>query len=64
MTCGRVRGQLPGYLDDGVSTGLCSVSRAAVSSHLEGCQHCRHELERYQKLMQLLGRVQHARGTG
>ncbi len=60
MTCGRVRGQLPGYLDDGASTGLRVVSRAAVSKHLESCRDCRHELERYQKLMQLLGRFQHA----
>jgi anti-sigma factor RsiW len=31
-----------------------------VSKHLESCRDCRHELERYQKLMQLLGRFQHA----
>jgi hypothetical protein len=58
MKCGHVRQQLPGYLDDGVSLGRGSVAHSAVSDHLETCLDCRRELDRYQKLMQLLGRVQ------
>lgn len=53
MTCSKIIGQLPGYLDG----ALPSRTRARVREHLEDCAGCREQLERYQKLAKLLSRM-------
>jgi len=57
MKCTTVRKNLAGYLDDGM-TGASKVSeRADVRKHLESCEACREELQRFRKLGVLLSRV-------
>jgi len=57
MKCDTVRTSLPGYLDD-VVTGAARVEeRTVIREHLEGCQECRAELEKFRKLSVLLSRV-------
>jgi hypothetical protein len=53
MTCRQIWNRLPGYLDGGIRAG----DRARVRTHLESCEACRAELERYHKLSVLLGRT-------
>jgi len=57
MKCNKVRTKLAGYLDD-ASVGVAQTAeRAQVREHLEGCEFCREELQRYRKLSALLSRV-------
>jgi hypothetical protein len=57
MTCDKVHRRLAGYLDDvSVSAARCS-ERAAIRQHLESCESCREELQRYRKLAVLMSRV-------
>lgn len=57
MKCTRVRKNLAGYLDDAI-TGAAHVSeRAGIREHLEICEACREELQRFRKLSVLLSRV-------
>jgi len=57
MKCNTVRTKLAGYLD--AATGAARVEeRVVISEHLEACNVCREELERFRKLSVLLSRVQ------
>jgi anti-sigma factor RsiW len=54
MRCTDIREVLAGYLDGALPEERDGFSRAAVTEHLSGCEDCRHELSRYQKLGQLM----------
>ena len=56
MTCGKIRRQLPGYLDGALRTGEHTLLR----EHLDSCADCRQELERYRKLSMLMSRAERA----
>src|SRR5712664_4047161 len=57
MKCQTVKTRLPGYLDD-VVTGAARVEeRTEIREHLEGCNICRVELEKFRKLSVLLSRL-------
>jgi hypothetical protein len=57
MKCTTVRKNLAGYLDDAM-TGVGRVKeRAAIRQHLEGCDACREQLQRFRRLGVLLSRV-------
>ena len=57
MKCHTVRSKLPGYLDD-VVTGAARVEeRTMIREHLEDCQECRAELEKFRKLSALLSGI-------
>lgn len=53
MTCWKIRNRLPGYLDE----ALTSRERDVVSEHLDFCDDCRRDLDRYRKLSLLMSRV-------
>ena len=57
MKCNTVRTNLAGYLDDAITGGACVEERAQIRQHLEACNVCREELERFRKLSVLLSRV-------
>ncbi len=54
MTCWTIRNRLPGYLDG----ALPSREHKPISEHLDFCEDCRRELERYRKLSKLMGRAE------
>ncbi len=56
MTCWKIQKKLPGYLDGAMST----ADHQVVREHLEFCDDCRTELERYRKLALLTARVERA----
>ena len=57
MKCNTVRTKLAGYLDD-AATGVARVEeRVVIREHLEGCNVCRAELQKFRKLSVLLSRV-------
>jgi len=57
MKCNTVRTKLAGYLDD-AATGAARVEeRVETREHLEGCDVCRAELQKFRKLSVLLSRV-------
>ena len=57
MKCNTVRTKLAGYLDD-AATGAARVEeRVEIREHLEGCDVCRAELQKFRKLSVLLSRV-------
>jgi len=58
MTCGKIRGKLPGYLDGALPADPRGEDHALVRRHLESCADCRQELERYRKLFMLMSRVE------
>ena len=60
MTCDRVQRRLPGYLDDSSVSAARASERAAVHQHLENCQACREQLQRYRKLAVMMSRVPRA----
>jgi len=60
MTCDRVQRRLAGYLDDGSVSASRSSERDAVRQHLEGCEACREELQRYRKMAVMMSRVPRA----
>ena len=57
MKCNTVRTNLAGYLDDAITGGARVAERAQIRQHLEACNVCREELERFRKLSVLLSRV-------
>jgi hypothetical protein len=57
MKCNTVRTKLAGYLDDAITGGARVAERVQISQHLEGCNVCREELERFRKLSVMLSRV-------
>jgi hypothetical protein len=57
MKCNTVRTKLAGYLDDAVTGAAPVEERVHIREHLEGCDVCREELQRYRKLSVLLSRV-------
>jgi hypothetical protein len=57
MKCNTVRNKLAGYLDDAVTGAALVKERAHIREHLETCDSCREELQRYRKLSVLLSRV-------
>lgn len=60
MTCDKVHRRLAGYLDDASVSAARSAERAAIRQHLEACEPCREELQRYRKLAVLMSRVPRA----
>ncbi len=58
MTCDKVHSKLAGYLDDGLATP--PRDRNAIRLHLEGCEDCREELQRYRKLAVMLSQMPRA----
>jgi hypothetical protein len=57
MKCNTVRTKLAGYLDDAVTGAAPVEERVHIREHLESCDYCREELQRYRKLSMLLSRV-------
>ncbi len=57
MKCNTVRTKLAGYLDDAVTGGARVEERVQISQHLEACNVCREELEKFRKLGVMLSRV-------
>ncbi len=57
MKCNTVRTNLAGYLDDAITGGARVEERAQIRQHLEACNVCREELERFRKLSVMLSRV-------
>src|SRR5258708_39294846 len=57
MKCNTVRTKLAGYLDDAITGGARVAERVQLRQHLEGCNVCREELERFRRLAVLLSRV-------
>ena len=60
MTCDKVQRRLAGYLDDGNVSAARSSERVAMRQHLESCENCREELQRYRKMAVLMSRVPRA----
>jgi hypothetical protein len=60
MKCLTVRARLAGYLDDAVESAPRPEERREIGHHLDGCQSCREELQRYRKLSMLLSRMPRA----
>jgi hypothetical protein len=57
MKCNTVRTKLAGYLDGAVTGAALVEERVHIREHLESCDYCREELQRYRKLSMLLSRV-------
>jgi hypothetical protein len=57
MKCNTVRTKLAGYLDGAVTGAALVEERVHIREHLEACDYCREELQRYRKLSMLLSRV-------
>jgi hypothetical protein len=60
MKCQIVRAQLAGYLDDALVSSPDSRDRREIGQHLDACERCREELQRYRKLSVLLSRMPRA----
>ncbi len=56
MKCTTVQSSLAGYLDDAMTGAARAEERVEISEHLEGCNVCRAELEKFRKLAVLLSR--------
>jgi hypothetical protein len=57
MKCNTVRTKLAGYLDDAVTGAARVEERVEIREHLEGCNVCRAELQKFRKLAVLLSRM-------
>jgi len=57
MKCNTVRTKLAGYLDDAMTGGARVEERVQISQHLEACNVCREELEKFRKLSSMLSRM-------
>ncbi len=57
MKCHTVQNKLAGYLDDAITSAARVEERVQIRQHLEACNVCREELERFRKLSVLLSRV-------
>jgi len=60
MKCAKVSARLAGYLDDAVAAAPSPDERRQIGLHLDGCEQCREELQRYRRLAVLLSRVPRA----
>lgn len=60
MKCQKVRARLAGYLDDALASAPIPQERRAIGQHLEECENCREELQRYRRLSVLLSRMPRA----
>lgn len=57
MKCTTVRENLAGYLDDALCGNSPVIERVEIREHLERCEGCREELQRFRKLGVLLSRM-------
>jgi len=57
MKCNTVHTKLAGYLDDAITGAARVEERVEIRKHLEGCDDCREELQRFRKLAVVLSRV-------
>jgi hypothetical protein len=57
MKCTTVQKSLAGYLDDAVTGAARVTERVEVREHLEACNVCRAELEKFRKLSAMLSRA-------
>lgn len=57
MSCGKYAEALAGYIDATLPDGATHADRASLTAHLDECSDCRHELERYRNLQQLMSRT-------
>lgn len=60
MSCKHIRSRLAGYLDDAMASAPGPEDRREIGQHLDGCESCRQELQRYRKLSVLLSRMPRA----
>jgi len=60
MSCKTVRTRLAGYLDDALVNVPGHEERREIGQHLDRCESCREELQRYRKLSVLLSRMPRA----
>jgi len=60
MSCKSVRTRLAGYLDDALVSAPGMAERREIGQHLEHCEGCREELQRYRRLSVLLSRMPRA----
>jgi hypothetical protein len=60
MKCHTVRARLAGYLDDALNGAPGLQEHRDIGQHLEACEGCREELQRYRKLSALLSRMPRA----
>ncbi|MGB7731464.1 MAG: zf-HC2 domain-containing protein [Candidatus Acidiferrum sp.] len=60
MSCKTVRTRLAGYLDDALVSAPGLEERRTIGQHLDLCEGCREELQRYRRLSVLLSRVPRA----
>jgi Putative zinc-finger len=60
MSCKSVRTRLAGYLDDALVSAPGPEEHREIGQHLDGCEKCREELQRYRRLSVLLSRVPRA----
>jgi hypothetical protein len=60
MSCKNVRTRLAGYLDDALVTAPGPEERRQIGHHLDLCEDCREELQRYRRLSILLSRMPRA----
>jgi Putative zinc-finger len=60
MSCKTVRTRLAGYLDGAVVNAPGSEERRRIGMHLDACESCREELQRYRRLSVLLSRMPRA----
>ena len=58
VSCRNVRRILPGYLDGVRSVEDGQWSHAAIHEHIAGCENCRQELSRYQRMQQMLAKAE------
>jgi hypothetical protein len=60
MSCKTVRTKLAGYLDDALVSAPGAEERHKIGEHLDRCESCREELQRYRRLSVLLSRMPRA----
>lgn len=60
MSCKSVRTRLAGYLDDALVRAPGREERRNIGQHLDQCESCREELQRYRRLSVLLSRMPRA----
>jgi len=60
MSCKTIRTRLAGYLDDALVDAPGPEERRSIGQHLDRCEGCREELQRYRKLSVLLSRMPRA----
>jgi hypothetical protein len=60
MSCKSVRTRLAGYLDDAIADAPGPEERRKIGQHLDRCENCREELQRYRRLSVMLSRMPRA----